>query len=144
MFQKHRHVLILIVGLLYIYSVCPLLCATSEQKFCDDVSQRILNGVTETHSCCQSTKTAAADETDTPSEGDKSCCSKDLELVLPDDRYDAHESREWIEHSLVSILPISATSPVAASESFKIPPTFFSTLFPDHPLTRRGPPFVQC
>ena len=144
MFQKHRHVLILLVGLLYIYSVCPLLCATFEQKFCDDGSQKVLNGVTETHSCCQSTKTAAADEAESPSESGKSCCSKDLELVLPDDRYDAHESRELIEHALVSILPISATSPVAASESFQIPPSFCATLFPDHPLTRRGPPFVQC
>ena len=143
MFQKHRQVLILIVGLLYIYSVCPLLCATFEQKFCDDVSQKVLNGVTETRTCCQSTKTAA-DGADTPSESGKSCCSKDLELVIPDDRYDAHESRELIEHALVSILPISATSPVATSESFKIPSTLFSTLFPDHSLTRRGPPFVQC
>ena len=145
MFQKHRQVLILLVGLLYIYSVCPLLCAAFEQKFCDTVFQKALRGDTGTHlTCCQSTKTDTADGAESPSESGKSCCSKDLELVLPDDRYDAHESRELIQHALVSMLPISATSPVAASESFKIPPTFFSTLFPDHPLTRRGPPFVQC
>lgn len=141
MFRKHQQVLILLVGLLYIYSVCPLLCAVFEQKFCDSVSQKVLSGDTGTHlTCCQSTKTGTADEAENPSESNKSCCSKDLELVLPDDRYDAHESREVIEHALVSILPISATLPVATWESFEIPPTLFSTLFPDHPLTRRGPP----
>ncbi len=140
MLQKHRQVLILLVGLLYVYSVCPLLCASFEQKLCHDRAQEILSGVTETHStCCQSTKTDTAGEAETPSESG-TCCSKDLELVLPDDRYDTHESRESIKQSLVSILPISATMPVATWESFKIPPTLFSTLFSDHSLTRRGPP----
>ena len=141
MLQKHRQVLILLVGLLYIYSVCPLLCATFEQKFCHDASQKVLSGVNETHStCCQSAKTDTPGEAESPSESGKSCCSKHLELVLPDDRSDTYESRESIKQSLVSILPVSATSPVATSESFKIPPTLFSTLFPDHSLTRRGPP----
>lgn len=141
MSQKHRQVLILLVGLLYIYSVCPLLCAAFEQKFCHDASQKVLSGVTETHStCCQSTKTGTAGEAESPSESGKSCCSKDLELILPDDRSDTHESRESIGQSFISILPISATMPVATWESFKIPPTLFSTLFSDHSLTRRGPP----
>lgn len=139
MLQKHRQVLILLVGLLYIYSVCPLLCATFEQKFCHDTSQKILSGDTGTHStCCQSTNTAG--EAENSSESGKLCCSKDLELVIPDDRYDTHESRESIEQSLISILPISATVPVATWESFKVPPTLFSTLFSAHSLTRRGPP----
>ena len=141
MFQKHRQVLILLVGLLYVYSVCPLLCAAFEQKFCHDTSQKVLSGETGTRpTCCQATKTGTADAAESQSESNKSCCSKDLELVLPDDRYDAHESRESVEQSFVSILPISATLPVATWESFEIPPTLFSTLFPDHPLTRRGPP----
>ena len=143
MLQKHRQVLILLVGLLYVYSVCPLLCAAFEQKFCHDASQKVVSGVTEIHStCCQSTKTGTSGEAETPSESGKLCCSKDLELVLPDDRYDTHESRESIEQSLVSILPISATLPVFTRESFKVPPLLFSTLFLDHSLTRRGPPFA--
>ena len=140
MLQKHRQVLILLVGLLYVYSICPLLCAAFEQKFCHDTSQKVLSGVTETHStCCQGTKTGTTGEAESPSESG-TCCSKDLELVLPDDRYDTHESRELIDHALVSILPISATSPVATWKSFKVPPPLFSTLFPSHSLTRRGPP----
>ena len=145
MLQKHRQVLILLVGLLYVYSVCPLLCATVEQKFCKDGPQKTLNGVTETYSCCQGTKTAAADKADTPSESGKSCCSSNLELVLPDDRHNTPEARELIGQSLVSMLPISTTLPVAPQESFEISSIFLAaTLFPDHPLTRRGPPFTEC
>ena len=146
MLAKHRQVLILLVGLLYVHSVCPFLCATLEQKSCHDAPQRVLNGDTDTRStCCQRTKTSTAGEAGIPSEGDNSCCSKDLELVFPDDRYSAHELRELIEQSLVSILPISVTLPVTPWESFKNSPVpLTSTFFPDHPLSHRGPPFTQC
>lgn len=142
MLQKHQQVLILLVGLLYVYSICPLFCAALEQKFCHDVHQEVLSGVTETHAtCCQNTKTGTASETENPSESGKSCCGTDLELVLPDIRDNIPEFRELIGQSLVSILPISATLPVASQESFKISSApLVSTLFPDHPLTRRGPP----
>ena len=145
MLQKHQHVLILLMGLLYVYSVCPLLCATVEQKFCQNVPQKVLNGVTETHACCQSTKTAAAGETENPSESGKPCCSTDLELVLRDNRDNTHEFRESIDQSLVSILPISTTLSFASRESFQIrrvPLT--STFFLDDSLSRRGPPLTQC
>ena len=146
MLQKHRQVLILLVGLLYVYSVCPFLCATLEQKFCHDVSQETLSGNIEMPStCCQSAKTGTAGEAETPLESSKPCCSTSLELVLPDDRHNTHESRELIEQPFVSILPISATSPVAPRESFQIlrvPLT--ATFFPEHSLSRRGPPFIQC
>ena len=146
MLQKHRQVLILLVGLLYIYSVCPFLCATFEQKFCHEGPQRVLSAETEARAiCCQNTKTSTAGKTETPSESGKSCCATDLELVLPDIRDNIPEFRELIGQSLVSILPISAILPVAPQKSFKtssIP--LVSTLFPDHPLTRRGPPFIQC
>ena len=146
MFQKHRQVLILLVGLLYVYSICPFLCATFEQKFCHDVSQEALSGNIGMHStCCQSANAGAAGEADTPSENGKPCCSTSLELVLPDDRHNAHESRELIEQPFVSILPISAIAHVALRESFQIlPEPLTSTLFPDHSLSRRGPPFIQC
>ena len=146
MLQKHRQVLILLVGLLYVYSVCPFVCAAFEQKFCHEGPQRVLSAETEARAiCCQNTKTSTAGETETPSESGKSCCATDLELVLPDIRDNIPESRELIGQSLVSILPISATLPVASQESFKISSIpFVFTLFPDHPLTRRGPPFIQC
>ena len=146
MLTKHRHILILLIGLLYMYSVCPFLCATSEQKSCHTVPQKVLVGDTETRStCCQRTQTSTAGEAETPSESGESCCSKGLELVFPDDRYNTHESRESMEQSLVSILPISATLPVIPWESFKNSPApLTSTFFPDHPLSHRGPPFIQC
>ena len=146
MFRKHRQVLILLVGLLYVYSVCPFLCAAFEQKFCHDAPQDVLSEGPETRSiCCQSAKTRSASETETPSESGKSCCATDLELVLPDSRDNTPEFRELSGQSLVAILPISATLPVISQESFKISSILFvSTLFPDHPLTRRGPPFFPC
>ena len=146
MLRKHRHILILLIGLLYVYSICPFLCAAFEQKSCHTVPQRVLSGDTDTRStCCQSTKTSTAGEAETPSESDNPCCSKDLELVFPDDRYNTHELRESIAQSLVSILPLSVTLPVAPSESFKNSPVpLTSIFFLDHSLSHRGPPFTQC
>ena len=146
MLQKHRQILILLVGLLYVYSVCPFLCATLEQKSCHNGLQKALVGDTETRStCCQSTETDAAGDAETPLESSNPCCSKDLELVLPDDRYNTHELRDLRDQSLVSILPISATLPVAPRESFQsLPVPLTSTFFPDHALSHRGPPFTQC
>ena len=146
MLQKHRQVLILLVGLLYVYSICPLLCATFETKFCHDVSQEVLSGNIDMPStCCRSAKTGAAGKAETPSESGRPCCSTSLELVLPDDRHNPHESRELVEQAFVSILPISATSPIAPRESFQtlhVPLT--PTLSPNYSLSRRGPPFIQC
>ena len=146
MLQKHRQILILLAGLLYVYSVCPFLCATLEQKSCHKVHQKVLVGDTATRStCCQITETDAAGDAETPSESGNPCCSKDLELVLPDDRYNAHELNESIEQSLVSILPISVTLPVTPWKSFKnFPAPLIPTLFLDHSLSHRGPPFTQC
>ena len=146
MLQKYRQVLILLVGLLYIYSVCPLLCAAFEQKFCHDTSQKVLSGdIGARPTCCQASKTGAADEAEGPSESGKPCCSTDLELVFPDDRRNIHESRELINQCLVSILPISATLPVAPRESFQVlSEPLISAFFPNNSLSRRGPPFISC
>lgn len=146
MLQKHRQILILLVGLLYVYSVCPFLCAAFEQKLCHEAPQEVLSEDTETRTtCCQPVKTGTAGGAENPSDNDKSCCATNLELVLPDSRDNTPEFRELIGQSLVSVLPISATLPIASRESFKTSSVpLVSTLFPDHPLTRRGPPFVQC
>ena len=146
MLKKHRQVLILIVGLLYIYSVCPLLCAAFEQNFCHDASQEMLSGDTGTRgTCCQNTQTNTPDKTEKPSESGKSCCSTDLELILRDDRHNTHELRESIAQSLVSILPISTSVSVTASELCRIRPVpLTAAFFPDNSLSRRGPPFTLC
>lgn len=145
MLKKHRQVLILIVGLLYVYSVCPLLCATVEQRFCHGAPQKALDNAAETHACCQIPKTAPIGEAETPSENGKPCCSTDLELVLPDDRHNTHELRESIAQSLVSILPISTSVSVTASELCRIRPVpLTAAFFPDNSLSRRGPPFTLC
>ena len=142
MLKKHKRVLILLIGLLYIYSVCPFLCAAFEQKFCHGAPQEVLSEDAEARAiCCRSTKTDTAGEAETPSESSKSCCATDLELVLPDVRDNTPEFRELIGQSLVSILPASATLPVALEKFFKTSSVpLVSTLFPDHSLSRRGPP----
>lgn len=144
MLQRHRQVLILLVGLLYVYSVCPLLCSAFEQKFCYSGPQKVLHGTAEVQSsCCQSSKAGASGETETPLESGKLCCSTNLELVIPDDRHNTSEFRELIGQSLVSILPISATLPVTPLASFQtLGVPLISTFFPDHSLSRRGPPSI--
>ncbi len=142
MLQRHRQVIILLVGLFYVYSVCPLLCSVFEQKFCYSEPQEVLNGNTKIRSsCCQSAKTGAVGETEMPLESGNSCCLTSLELVLPDDRHNKQEAREFVEQSLVSIFPISASAPITPLESFQtLRAPIISPLFPDYALSRRGPP----
>ena len=142
MLKKHKRVLILLIGLLYVYSVCPLLCAAFEQKLCHDAPIDTETRVT----CCQSTQTDTAADTENSSDSDKTCCATHLEFVFPDDRHNTSEFRPSVEQSIVSVLPISATLLVAPQKSFNpIPSThLLSTLFPDHSLIRRGPPSIQC
>ena len=147
MLRKHKRVLILLVGLLYVYSVCPLLCATFEQKLCHNAPQDRVHAGTETRAtCCRSPQTNTAGDTESSSDSGKTCCATHLAFVFPDDRSNISEFREVAGQSIVSVLPISATLPVAPQESLNkiLPIPLISTLFPDHPLTRRGPPSIQC
>ena len=147
MWQKHQQVLILLVGLLYVYSVCPLFCAAFEQKLCHDAPRDMVHADTETRAiCCQSTQTGTPSNTENSSDSGKTCCATHLELVFPNDRPNISEFREVIGQSIVSVLPISVTLPVLPQESFNNVHSIFliSTLFPNHSLTPRGPPSVQC
>ncbi len=141
MLKKHQRVLILLVGLLYVYSVCPLLCAAFEQKFCHDAPID-----TETRAiCCQSTQTNTASDTENSSDSDKTCCATHVAFVVPDDRPSTSEFREVVGQSIVSVLPISTILSVVPQESFDTVPSILliSTLFRDYSLIRRGPPSVQ-
>ena len=145
MFKKHKRVLILLVGLLYVYSVCPLLCATFEQKLCHDAPQDIVHADTGTRAtCCQNPQTNTAGNTENSSDSTEACCTTHLEFVFPDDRPNTSESREVAGQSIVSVLPISATLPVALQEAFNTVHSILliPTLFPDHSLSRRGPPSI--
>ncbi len=147
MLKKHKRVLILLVGLLYIYSVCPLLCAAFEQKLCHDAPQDRVHAATETRAtCCQSTQTNTMGDTENSSDSGETCCSTHVAFVFPDDRPNISESREVVGQSIVSVLPISATLPVIPQESLDRVPSILliSPLFPDHALIRRGPPSIQC
>ncbi len=142
MSQKHRQALILLVGLLYVYSVCPLLCTAFGQRFCPGSPQKFLNGDVKIRaSCCSGSEADAADGESAPSESRKLCCSTNLELVLPDDRYNTSGSPELIGYVPVSILPISASSlilPRYRLEPLSDPLT--SIFYLEFFLSRRGPP----
>lgn len=142
MLHKHRQVLILLVGLVYVYSVCPFLCAAFEQKLCHDTSQKVLRGAAETGStCCQRAEAGAAEEAETPSKSRNLCCLIELELVRPDDTHNRNNVCESVWQSLVSILPFSETVPITRQKSFKSSPEpLISTFFLNHSLSRRGPP----
>ncbi len=146
MLKKHKRVLILLVGLLYVYSVCPLLCAAFEQKLCHDAPQDRVHADTETRAiCCQSTRTNTTGDTENSSDSGETCCTTHVAFVFPDDRPNTSESREGVGQSIVSALPISATLPVALQEAFNTVHSILliPTLFPDHSLTHRGPPSIQ-
>ncbi len=145
MLKKHRQVLILLVGLLYVYSVCPLLCATFEQKLCHDAPRDMGHVDTETRvTCCQSTQTNTMGDTGNSSDSGETCCSTHVAFIFPDDRPNIFESREVVGQSIVSVLPISATLPVAPQEAFNTVHSILliPTLFPDHSVTHRGPPSI--
>ena len=147
MFKKHKRVLILLVGLLYVYSVCPLLCAAFEQKLCHDAPQDRVHADTETRAiCCQSTQTNTTGDTENSSDSGETCCSTHVAFVFPDDRPNISESREVVGQSIVSVLPISATLPVTPQESLNTVHSILliPTLCPDHALSRRGPPSIPC
>lgn len=144
MVKKYQQVLILLVAVLYVYSVCPLLCAALEQRFCYTASQSTQSRAEVRPSgCCQSPHTGAADET--PAESGKSCCTKDLELVIPEDRYNTHEWRGSVSNQpLVSSLPLSPTLLFTQPETFQNSVAPLTLLFfTDYPLSRRGPPFIH-
>ena len=142
MLKKHKRVLILLIGLLYVYSVCPLLCAAFEQKFCHDAPLDTETRVT----CCRGMQTDTAGATENSSDSGKTCCATHIAFVFPDDRPNTSEFRELMGPSIVSVLPISATLRVAPQESFNTVPSILliTTLFPDYSLTHRGPPSLQC
>ncbi len=145
MFKKHKRVLILLVGLLYVYSVCPLLCATFEGKLCHDAPQGMTHADIETHAtCCQNLQTNTTADTENSSDSGKTCCATHVAFVFPDDRPNTSESREVVGQSIVSVLPISATLPVAPQEAFNTVHSILliPTLFPDHSVTHRGPPSI--
>ncbi len=143
MTRKYWQYQILLVALVCVNFVCPLFCAAYEQKMCNrSMSAEIQVEYTESgSSCCQKAKTDATNESETPSETDTSCCVLGLEIVLPNDTYNADSVRESVEHHLVPNVPLSLTQPVAQEQllHFTLPPKLVISSL-NRNLSRRGPP----
>ena len=145
MLQKHKHVLILLMALVYVYSVCPFLCATFEEKVCHNTPQEMLTGDTGTEStCCQKANTDAAGESDTSSENGKLCCPPDLELIPPDDTHNRDNVRESSEQHLVSTVPSAVIPSISPAKLLKLPSlSTLCTSPPNCTISRRGPPYTH-
>lgn len=137
MTHKYWQYQILLVALVCVTFVCPLFCAAYEHKMCN----RSMSAAESISSCCQKAKTDATEESETPSETDTSCCVLGLEIVLPNDTYNADSVRESVEHHLVSNVPLSLTQPVAQEQllHFTLPPKLVISSL-NRNLSRRGPP----
>lgn len=137
MIRKYWQYQILLVALVCVTFVCPLFCAAFEQKMCN----RSMSAAESISSCCQKAKTDATNESETPSETDTSCCVSGLEVVLPNDTYNANSVLESAEHHLVSNVPLSLTLPVAQEQllHFTLPPKLVISSLNCN-LSRRGPP----
>lgn len=145
MLQKHKRILILLTALVYVYSVCPILCATFEEKVCHNTPQEILTGDIGTEStCCQKADTDAARESDTSSENGKLCCTLNLELIPPDDTHNRDNVRESSGQHLVSTVPsavIPPISPAKLPQLLSLPTLYVSP--PNCTISRRGPPYTH-
>ena len=136
MLQKHRQFLIVIMGIVYVYTVCPLLCATLEQKLCHSEP-----AVTQA-SCCQ--KAEAAADTETPPENGELCCITELALVFPaDETFNRHE----LPLNPIGVLSKrdTGTAPVVpqTSRALPLPHHLLYPAPPNCSLSRRGPPSTR-
>ncbi len=136
MLRKHRQVLIVIMGIVYVYTVCPLLCATLEQKLCHSQQAEAQA------SCCQ--KTEAASETETPPENGELCCITELELILPaDDTFNRHE----LPLNTIGVLSerdtVIAQVVQQTSRALSLPHHLLHPAPPNYILSRRGPPSTR-
>ena len=139
MFQKHKHTLILLTALVYVYSVCPFLCATFEEKLCHNTSQEMLTGDA---GCCQKATTDATGESDSSSENGKLCCTPELELILLDDAPNRVNVRELSGQYFVFAVPaIPSISQAKLLHLLPLPILYTST--PNCTISRRGPPYTH-
>ncbi len=141
MLQKHKHILILLTALVYVYSVCPFLCATFEEKVCHNTSQEMLTGDA---GCCQKATTDATGESDTASENGKLCCTPVLELILLDDTPNRVNVRELSGQYFVFTVPLVAIPSISQARLprfLSLPALYTST--PNCTISRRGPPYTH-
>ncbi len=131
MLSKSRQFLILIVGIVYVYSICPLLCAGLEQKLCRAAS----SSVEHRERCCGN----AADASEVPAESQELCCFAKFECIY---RNESTARAKFLQIAVGELCEQDRFCLSAASVS--------SSLLPDLPhlfavslrytIARRGPP----
>lgn len=140
MFKQHCRLSIFLLVLIFVYSVCPLLCAAVGEKFCSHSAEYAKNNHTDDGShCCDIPKT---DETEIPSDDAAGCCSNDLTFVVSNESRADDSSNRLERHHFTSFI-LSSTI-VSTKQDMFLPDTypfkpFISSLH--HVISLRGPPY---
>lgn len=142
MSKQHWQISILLLLLVFIHSICPILCASTAESFCNlsDGFAEIGN-IGYTSSCCHRTET---DETEIPSEPGKCCGSNDMTFTIPNDSHLVKNIGKTEAQQYASVVQFAVILPIKKEIFLSHFP--FTTL--THPsfhnvISRRGPPFTR-
>ncbi len=145
-FHKHRHALLLLIAVLYVYSACPFLCAVFEQQFCYAGPHASENADVRVSSPCCQRAVPGVPGTDAPVPArHQPCCAPEQEMVFPNGREYTTDLCEASGQPLFSILPRAAASSARLRVFFQDRPVLRTDpLFPAYALSCRAPPSRKC
>ena len=142
MSKQHWQFSILLLLLVCLHSICPILCASTAEKFCNlsDGFAEIGN-IDDTLPCCHRTET---DETEIPSEHGKCCGSDEMTFTIPNDSHFVYNIGKTEAQHYASVVQFAVILPNKKDIFLSQYP--FTTL--THPsfhnvISRRGPPFTR-
>lgn len=142
MSKQHCQFSILLLLLICMYSICPILCASIGEKFCN-----LTDAFAETRhndfssSCCDRNET---DETDIPSDHATSCCSTDMPFIISNDSHVGDNIGKAEGQQFASTIQFTVFLPNNRDILLSQHPTRTLTLLPFHSsVSRRGPPFTR-
>ncbi len=138
MLSKYRQALFLIAGIVYVYSVCPLLCATLEQKLCYSTSQNVeIRG-----NCCGGASAVGTEGSKTPAENQELCCIAKFEFVHQDSSPVPHKCLQIAVGKVSEYDSLDLhTMPVNAYH-LPLSPHLFPAPF-NHTISQRAPPYTR-
>ncbi len=141
MSKQHWQFSILLLLSVFLHTICPILCATTAENFCnfsDGFTER--RNIDDTSSCCHRAET---DGTEIPSAHGKCCGSNDLTFTIANDSDFVSKIGKTEGQQYVSVVQFTVILPNKKEQFLSQYP--FTTL--THPsfhnvISRRGPPFT--
>lgn len=142
MSKQHWQFSILILLSIGIHSICPILCASTAEKFCN-LSNGLaeIRNIDDTSSCCHRTET---DGTEIPSEHGKCCGSDDMTFTIPNDSHFVYNIGKTEAHHYAKVVQFAVILP-NTKEIFLSQYPFRTLTHPSfyNVISRRGPPFTR-